>query len=476
MTVVVVMGLAQLMPRIIPSRSIQRQQRGIFLLVMSGIVFRSEVAVLLLAQLLYMLVQPTISLQTIIRSGVKSAAIAVSLTVILDSYFYQRLTWPELQAFFFNAIQGKSSDWGTSPWYTYFLTALPRLLLNPVILYALVPFSMYLPATRNAAKSFVVPSFVFIALYSILPHKEPRFIIYTVPLFTASAALASQYIWLRRNKSLVYQGATIVILTSIVCSFAMSIFMLLISSLNYPGGEALHQVFKIMEQDIEKYTKDQTTSTQAIEAVLEPRLGIHTDILSMMTGVTLFLAHSYTPYLGNLSAPSGDSSNIPIYLDFDKTEREDWLLIPEHWQRFDYALMEHPEYAIGAWEVAHTVWAYKGMQLLRPGQWAAQDDTEVLHRAYERALKVDAGSTSAASSHNAAESPVELHSLTEQQFSWKQLYERWHASRGDRFEAWRLVRDSIRKMTRGWYFGPRMEPEIRILRRADGRRLFDSGR
>ena len=34
--------------------------------------------------------------------------------------------WPELYSFYFNGVENKSSDWGVSPWYWYFLTAIPK--------------------------------------------------------------------------------------------------------------------------------------------------------------------------------------------------------------------------------------------------------------------------------------------------------------------------------------------------------------
>ena len=69
------------------------------------------------------------------------AAVAVSLAVVvpLDTVMWDnyskpnsggldRFLWAEGVVLFYNTVENKSSDWGTSPWWWYFGSALPKAL------------------------------------------------------------------------------------------------------------------------------------------------------------------------------------------------------------------------------------------------------------------------------------------------------------------------------------------------------------
>jgi len=432
----------------------KKQKLGIFLLVLSGAVFRSEIVILLFAQLLFALVQSKISIQTIVPTGIISAIIALAFSVPVDSYFWQKPIWPELAGFYFNAIEGKSAEWGTSPFAYYFSTLLPRLLLNPLILMLLIPLSFQVAAIKYHARDLVIPSVLFIAIYSLQPHKESRFIIYVVPPLTAAASLSAAYIWNRRSKTLLYRVGSYLLIVSILGSFAASTAMLLVSSLNYPGGDALSELHSIINRNKSPPT---TSSLQNIS--------IHMDVLSCMTGVTRFQEYpSRDLELEELPLINGN----PTKFVYDKTEDEKELLMPEFWEQFDYALMEEPGKAIGKWEIVSTVFAYAGLEFLRPGDGSSF--SENLERVYaaNNVTKFEDGKEEVRNSGDVKDA-VENGWWEEDKEKEKQALEDLKAKllfqELGRFGTFNLIRDAVRGVTGGWWVGPKMEPRIRVLKR-----------
>ncbi|KAF4453401.1 hypothetical protein F53441_3933 [Fusarium austroafricanum] len=385
-----------------PSRQLSaaRQKQAIALLVIAAAIFRSEVAVLLSATGLYLLLTGRISLRSLILTFLGSFVASLLISVPIDSYFWQKPLWPELWGFYFNAILGSSSEWGVSPWHYYFTSALPKLLLNPFVP-ALAVFALLQPGTSRGTQALLLPNLLFVAIYSAQPHKEARFIFYVVPSLTAAAALGANYLSSRVSKSIIYRGVSGIIALSVLASFAGSTLMLLFSSLNYPGGDALQQLSSI--------TLDDPT----------PVIDVHADVLTCMTGLTLFgQKPSGYPIAFPITPDSG--SKAPI-LSFDKTEKGDQLYWPRFWERFDYALAENPRKVLGGWQVIGVVTGYDGIEILKPGSSPSGEDGEGGTIGGEKILGLGARVAT--------------------------------------------LRNLVRGYTGGWWVGPRMSPRIRILRR-----------
>lgn len=370
------------------------------MLVFSAVVFRSETAILLATTSLHLLITHRATLTKLVPllAGLSLAAIVISVPI--DSYFWQKLPlWPELAGFYYNAVLGSSSNWGVSPWHYYFSSALPRLLLNPLSA-LLILFALVQPATARQAWDLVLPNLLFVAIYSVQPHKEARFIFYVVPALTAAAALGANYVFSHRTKTFFHSIVSLILPLSILASFAASTGMLLLSSLNYPGGDALAQLYAIT---------DASPSAQTVS--------VHADVLTCMTGLTLF---GQNP----AGVPMGlESKNAKVV--FDKTEDAAELAKPQFWKQFDYVLAEDPLTVVGGqWKTVGIVQGYAGIEVLKPG------------------MQVDEEPAADSNPEAAIRKPRLVgRGLVVQQ-----------------------VRDLVRRVSRGWWVGPRMEPRIHIMK------------
>lgn len=111
----------------------------VYLLTFTTIVFRGDTAVLFAPILLSMLISRPSAFFSIVLWGITASAASLALTVLVDSYFWQRWLWPEGEVLWFNTVQNKSHEWGVLPPLWYFYSALPRALLATALL---VPFGI----------------------------------------------------------------------------------------------------------------------------------------------------------------------------------------------------------------------------------------------------------------------------------------------------------------------------------------------
>ncbi|KAJ4287232.1 alpha-1,6- mannosyltransferase [Kalmusia sp. IMI 367209] len=382
---------------------------SLYLLTFAGVVFRSELAILVGTLTLYLFASRRISIVgVIIPAGFAGAVIGLLTTVSVDSFFWQSVPlWPEWTAFYYNTIQGHSADWGVSPWHFYFVNALPRLMLNPVTYLLCIPVAVLNAATRTRSLDLLIPTLAFVALFSFLPHKEWRFIIYIVPALTGIAAAGASWIWTRRGKSVVYAVLSLTLAVSVLFSFAASTALLAISSLNYPGGEATQYLHKYI--DVSRWDHPH----------------VYFDNLACQTGVTRFLEIHDGPQtiLDVLEAQDLVSKRRWTY---DKTEDPEVLLDPMFWANFHYVLAERTEKIIGKWVPVHVVYGFGGVRILKPGEESGSQVEQL-------------GS-------------VEMQGVAGE--DWTEKVAR----------SWRTLEGVLRyPLLRGWWVEVKMEPRIHIL-------------
>jgi alpha-1,6-mannosyltransferase len=280
-------------------------------------------------------------------------------------------------------------------------------MLNPITYMICIPVAVLNTATRRRSLDLLIPIVSFVGLYSFLPHKEWRFIIYVIPGLTAIAAAGAAWIWTRRSKSIIYAVLSLSLVASVLISFATSTALLAISSLNYPGGEALHYLHNHMDH----------------------ASGYHYDVffdnLACQTGVTRFLEnhHGSRTILDALEAQDPRAKRTWTY---DKTEDPEELLNPNFWYKFEYVLAERPEKIIGSWSTEYLAYGYSGVKILKPGEKGGSP-------------VVPLGSV-----------PWEA-----------EVDRRWPARVA---VMWKRAEDMVReRFLRGWWLEIRMEPKIRLL-------------
>ena len=205
------------------------------------------------------------SIKNVLLVGLLSLVMWVPLTVCVDSYFWRRLLWPEAEVMWFNVVLNKSGDWGTQPLLWYFYSVLPRALGTSVLFLPLAP------VLDRRAVILIFPCLAFISLYSLLPHKELRFVIYTFPVLNTAAAVTLNRIWISRHKSAAGLLLSLGCAGHLAANLAMTSGLLYVSSLNYPGGEAIHRLHLL----------------EAASPSPGP-VAVHLDVFTCQTGVSRF--------------------------------------------------------------------------------------------------------------------------------------------------------------------------------------------
>ncbi|KAK0554045.1 alpha-1,6- mannosyltransferase [Tilletia horrida] len=346
-------------------------------------------------------------LLSLLRAGLTGGVAGAAASILVDTYFWRgprallnprQWLWPELSGILFNVVEGKSSEWGVSPWHAYLTASVPKLLSATSIFLIWTVITRLQPQAdrKGKARSMppinkVLPNMTpirwllalcagHVGLLSLLGHKEWRFIVYAVPCFNAGSALGLRRLLTTRVRQLI----AILILG---VTIAITALLTLISHANYPGGCALAELerrFGASESNL-----------------VNGDIRIHIDVLPAMTGITLFQALrlprqtskggfgvSWLP--SAVPEPSSSPGSASLRVEYDKTENisrnSNNLTAVQQWSTYDFLITErepgcsvfdvveasssdeHPT-SIPKFEVLFESYAYSGVQVKRPAAY-----------------------------------------------------------------------------------------------------------
>ncbi|GAA5961422.1 hypothetical protein JCM21900_004908 [Sporobolomyces salmonicolor] len=252
------------------------------LLAFAAVILRLELAALIAPFALEQIARGTVGFIPLAATGILVGVGSLVLSVMIDSHFWQRpageLFWPEGAGFLFNVVEGKASDWGTSPFYTYFLMLLPRLLLLSL------PFALFSLFLDRRSRRIGIPSLIFVAIMSGLEHKEWRFIAYVVPGLNVCAAAGVRAVGALSASRRLRRLALFAI---IALNLFVTFLGITASRDNYPGAQAI----RVLEELV--------VSSGRTSAV-----GVHVSPHVAMTGASNFLL-----YDSSLSSTPSSSSS-----------------------------------------------------------------------------------------------------------------------------------------------------------------------
>lgn len=204
------------------------------------------------------------SLVPLLFAGVFVFLPVVALSVIVDSFYYGMSDFPVVTAYNFvraNLAEGLSKYFGTEPFYFYLLAVMPLIftVAYPSSLLAPIIYGRDTLKSKGQPPYMLILSGSYLLIFSIIAHKEPRFLLPIVPLiFLMIGYFIAKYI---KTTPKLRGFITFYIWVAIVVEIVMAVFFLNMQFRNWEvfahlqsKEAAPHSVFTMQALDSPVYS------------------------------------------------------------------------------------------------------------------------------------------------------------------------------------------------------------------------------
>jgi len=111
----------------------------------------------------------------------------LAISIAADSWFYGKLVIVPWNFFKINVVQDISTQYGHEPWH-YYLTSTLLPVANLALLYLPFGVAAAFKGRKATLKALIISTFWTLGLFSLLRHKEQRFILPVLPVLLAFSA------------------------------------------------------------------------------------------------------------------------------------------------------------------------------------------------------------------------------------------------------------------------------------------------
>lgn len=149
-----------------------------------------------------------ITLIMLFRKVILATGLSTTLNICCDYYFYGYVTIPVLKFIKFNCTTPLSEFYGVAPWHFHLVQSLPIVsgYLLPLLLHSILcPLTTkrFVSSFGNPFHQFKTIIIINIALYSMIPHKEFRFIYPLQPFIVLLSVFDAVWVWKKLESKVV---------------------------------------------------------------------------------------------------------------------------------------------------------------------------------------------------------------------------------------------------------------------------------